>query len=196
MRAELSREGIVNSVEVAYMADESGLEYTFRPVRELSLLQERFPPPSPGILSEIRLLARSGAARFIVEVLPDDLGRVIVPHLPALLLDQAWRAVHLGVNEHESHKEAFSVLVSADRDEFDREVESLRQFHFDAVTVDPTGASSTWSLAALEVAAVVFILWSEREDDRLPYEAGIRWRMKVEQHEGERLEWSLDPLQV
>jgi len=196
MDAEVSREGMVSSVELRYLADESGREYLFRPVRKYSRLQERFPPPAQGILSEIRLLARSGSARFVVRAGPGDLGREILPHLPALLLDPSWRSVHVSVEEHRSAEEVFSVVAPRELGEWAQEAESLRAFHFDAVTVDPTGTEAGWALAGLEIAAVAFILWLGDEDRRPAYDAGVRWELGVEREEGKRLDWRLEPLQV
>ena len=196
LEVEVSREGMVSAVELRYLVDESGSEYLFRPVRQYSRLQERFPPPSQGILSEIRLLARSGSARFMVRTEPEGSGREILPFLPALLLDPSWRSIHVSAEPHPSADEAFSLAVPADMDEWAQEAESLRGFHFDAVTVDTTGTPRGWGLFALDVAAVAFLLWREEDDRRSAYESGVRWDLKIERREGERLEWNLEPLQI
>ena len=194
--AEVNREGMVSAVELRYLADESGKEYLFRPVREFSRLQERFPPPSQGILSEIRLLARSGSARFLVRTEPVELGPEIVPHLPALLLDPSWRSVHVGTEEHAGALEVFSITAPSSLAAWAKEAEGLRLFQFDAVTVDPSGTPAGWAFAALDVASVAFILWHGAEDKRSAYESGIRWELSVERSEGMRLEWELQPLHV
>jgi hypothetical protein len=198
VEAELVREGIVTPVEVRYLASGSGEEYVFRPRRGASPLEDRFHPPPPGILSEVRLLARSGSARFLVRCTPEDLGREIIPHLPALLLDPSWRSVHVVARDGGSPVEegVFSLQAAKEADAWKREAEGLRAFHFDAVSVDPTGADPEWPLAALEMAAVAFILWDERLGRRRAHEAGIRWELGVARAEGQSLDWRLDPLKT
>lgn len=191
---QLNREGMVTPVEVRYLSDESGHEYLFRPVQERSILQDRFPPPSPGIMSEIRLLARSGSARFVVTVTPKELGHEILPHLPLLLLDPSWRSIYINAMEQKAADEAFSLHMPADPEMWASELETLRAFHFDVVTVDLTGNQADWAGTALDVASVAFLLWPMDEDRRPAYDAGIRWELHIERMEGDHLEWSLEPL--
>ena len=189
----MARNGIVTPVEVRYLCDETGAEYLFRPAQERSALQERFPPPSPGVLSEIRLLCRSGSARFIVTAEPETLGHEILPHLPLLLLDPSWRSIYVNAAEQKAAREAFSIEMPKDPKLWASELETLRAFHFDVVTVDLTGNAESWASSALDVAAVAFLLWPNTTDRRLAWEAGIRWELHLRM-DGQRLDWSLDPL--
>jgi len=192
----LTREGIVHAVEARYMGDESGRELLFRPVREKTILQERFDPPARGVLSEIRLLARSGSARFVVTTEPESLGHELLPHLPTMLLDASWRSIYVTDHVQAAADEAFSVELSRDdREAWVREFEELRPFHFDVVTVDLPHGDGEWVGPALDVAAVAFLLWESSRDRRVAHEAGIRWELRVHEAEGERLEWALEPLQ-
>ena len=190
--ARLNREGMVTPVEVLYLADESGHEYLFRPVSQSSVAHDRFPPPVPGILSEIQLLARSGSARFVVTTAPEALGHDILPHLPTLLLDAAWRSVHIHASE--GANEAFSVRMPQDPEKWATELDALRDFHFDVVTVDLPGNRSGWADTALDVASVAFLLWPRGEDRRTAFDAGIRWELHIARSDQDRLEWTLDPL--
>jgi MshEN domain len=192
--AEVNREGMVTPVEVQYLADESGAEYLFRPVHHVTQLQERFPPPAPGILSEIRMLARSGSARFIVIGEPTELAHEILPHLPTLILDPSWRSIYLTDPESSAADEAFSVELPEDEDGWAAELDSIRGFHFDVVTVDLPGDPGKWLQSALDIAAVAFVLWHGDVDTRVAHDAGIRWSLSLEAQDGGRLEWSLGPL--
>lgn len=192
--ADLSRAGIVSPLVVQYLADESGSEYLFRPREVESPVAERFAPPPAGVLSEVRLLARSGTARFIVTAEPDALGPEILPHLPALLLDPSWRSIYLHARAQAAAGEAFSVTMPRDVDEWPAELESLRSFHFDVVTVDISGGSRQWAKELLDVAAVAFLLWNVDDDPAHAHAAGIRWRLHITRSAGEHLEWSLDAL--
>ena len=190
---QLSRQGMVTPVDVRYMADETGSEYLFRPSHERNVLQDRFPPPTPGILSEIRLLSRSGSARFIVTANPESLGHDILPHLPTILLDPSWRSIYVHAVDQKAAGEAFSLRMPMDSEEWASELDTLRAFHFDVVTVDLTGNAESWAASALDVASVAFLLWSPELDRRPAWEAGIRWELRLEM-DGGRLDWSLVPL--
>lgn len=192
--AELNRAGRVLPLTVHYLADESGSEYLFkvRPVE--AELEERFPPPAAGILSEVRLLARSGTARFIVTVEPEALGHEILPHLPALMLDPSWRSVYLHARAQPAAGEAFSVTLPSDPESWNEELESLRAFHFDVVTVDLSGGERAWAQQALDVASVAFLLWGNEEPTRPAHDAGIRWELHIAKGGEGRLDWSLEPL--
>jgi hypothetical protein len=192
--AQLNREGVFTPVEVRYLADEAGHEYLFRPLKEESLLRGLFPAPNPGILSEIRLLARSGSARFVVTSEPGAFGHEILPHLPLLLLDPSWRSIHVYASEHKAADEAFSLRLARDPHQWTTELEKLRAFHFDVATVDLAGNGDDWASAALDVASVTFLLWPMERDPRPAYDAGIRWELHVARDEGGALEWSLEPL--
>lgn len=192
--AQMNREGIVSPVEVRYMGDETGKEFLFRPVHEHSILQERFPPPPAGILSEVRLLARSGSARFVVLADPHEFGYEILPHLPLLLLDPAWRSIYVNDKEGEAAGEAFSLELTGGPEEWKEELETLRAFHFDVVTVDLSGPPSGFLEQCLDIAACAFIRWPEGEKLRSAYEAGVRWELKIQKKEGGHLEWTLEPI--
>jgi hypothetical protein len=192
--AELHRAGSVLPLDVSYMADESGREYLFRPRRIRSSLEERFPPPASGVISETRLLARSGTARFIVTAQPPEVGQEILPHLPSILLDPSWRSVHVSLGDRAGADEAFGLRVPKDPATWATEIEQLRAFHFDVVTVDLTGAEKSWTESALDIASVAFLLWPDAQDPRPAYEAGIRWQIRIERDVGDHLEWSLEPL--
>lgn len=192
--AELTRAGIVTPVEVLYLADESGHEFLFKPTRSRPQLSDRFALPNAGIMSEIRLLARTGSARFVVTTDPPELGHEILPHLPPLLLDPSWRSIYINAEDQAAADEAFSVRMPTDPERWAAELETLRAFHFDVVTVDLTGNQSAWASSALDVASVAFLLWQQEDDLRPAYEAGIRWQMHIRREEGDHLEWSLEPL--
>jgi len=193
--AELAREGILHAVEVRYLGDESGRELLFRPGRERTVLGERFDPPPREILSEVRLLARSGSAGFLVTATPPALGHEIVPHLPLLLFDPSWRSIHVTDRPRPASQGIFSVELPADAPEAWRdEIEALRPFHFDVTTLDLSGPPERWIDPALEVASVAFLRWRVDDDPRVAREAGIRWELTIAREEGEgRLGWRLAP---
>jgi hypothetical protein len=197
LAAELTWQGFQHPVELRYLSSGPGEEYLFTPVRAASTLEDRFPAPPASVLSEIRLLARSGSARFLVFSDPPELAGEILPHLPTLLLDPSWRSVHLlPWQAAEPRDEVFTVTVPTDPDRSPREIEALRTFHFDAISVDGRAADPEWALGALDAASVAFVLANERTERRSAFEAGIRWELRIERSLGESLTWSLEPLQA
>ncbi|HKJ03387.1 MAG TPA: hypothetical protein VJ997_13060 [Longimicrobiales bacterium] len=192
--ARLNREGTVTSVEVRYLADEAGHELLFRPVHERTVHQERFPPPVPAILSEILLLARSGSARLVVTATPDELGHDILPHLPTLLFDPSWRSIFIHAAERRAADAPFGLRLPTDPHLWAAELEALRAFHFDVVTVDLPAHREDWVGTALDVASVAFLLWPMEADRRPAYDAGMRWELHIAGGWEDRLEWTLEPL--
>ena len=103
-------------------------------------------------------------------------------------------AVGHNTQDNDAAEEAFSLKMPSDPELWATELETLRAFHFDVVTVDLTGNRSDWASSALDVASVAFLLWPMEEDRRPAYDAGIRWELHVERTGGDHLEWSLAPL--
>jgi type IV pilus assembly protein PilB len=126
--ARLSRAGTTTPVEVLFLSDESGSEYVLRPSRREGSGQRRFPLPPSGVVSEVRLLARSGKARFVVSADPVEVGHELLPHLPDLLFDPGWRSIHLHADDRGGETEVFSRKLPADPHEWPAELEALRAF--------------------------------------------------------------------
>ncbi|MDH3270154.1 MAG: hypothetical protein OEN56_02405 [Gemmatimonadota bacterium] len=191
--AGVSRSGDVAPVGVECLTDESGCEYLFV-ARDLQpALEERFTPPPEGIVSEIRILARTGTARFAVTTDPPQLGHEILPHLPALTLEPLARGIYLSAREEPAGTGTFSVTLPPDPSTWEREIEALRAFRFDVVTVDLSSGDSAWASSALDVASVAFLLWSDA-DLEPARQAGVRWRLHIERGDGRELRWSLESL--
>ncbi len=192
-RGQVNREGIITPTEVDYLSGPGGREFLFEPIEERSGVHDRFPPPASGVLTEIRLLARSGAARFAVRA-DAELGAEILPHLPHLLLDPSWRALHVGRKRVEA--DVFQVVVPSDAAGREAELEALRAFGFDVLTADLAELGEDALDGLADVAAVVFLLWPGEPDHATAHDAGIRWELRIERGSGDQLDWSLEPLRA
>jgi len=181
------------TVLVHYLADESGCEYLFRPTPAEEATGPRFAPPPEGIVAEVRLLARTGKARFVVTAEPADLGHDVLPHLPEMLFDPGWRSIYVHADERRGEVEVFSRRLPADPGAWSAELEALRAFHFDVVTVDLEGGGADWADAALDLASIAFVLWT-REDLGPAHSAGVRWRLHLARV-ADTIEWRLEPLE-
>ena len=193
---ELARTGYSTSVEIQFLADESGQEYLFRAQPPAPSSRVSFPAPPGGIVAEVALLARSGNARFVFTCAPPELGHELLPHLPELLLDPLCRSIYVHSRERPVALEVFSRRLDKDRSTWRSEIESLRAFQFDAVAVDLAGGEGDWLTSALDLGAVSFLLWADGADIGPALEAGIRWHLHVARRKEGHLDWSLEPLPV
>ncbi len=188
--------GATSSVHVTYLSSPGAVEILFRPRHDASRAPSRLGPPPAEILTEIRLLARTGAARVAVTSEPPGLSTSALPHLPALLLDPSWRSVHLGEADDEMPATVFTYQFSG-RDASTRSeaLEELRGFAFDVLTVDLSTSDTEWLIDLLPVAPATFVRQSASADPGALREAGLRWRLHLEEEGEERLVWSLQPLE-
>jgi hypothetical protein len=193
--ARLSRAGRSTPVQVHFLSDESGCEYLLVPSDAESTARWRFSPPPAGVVSEVRLLARTGKARLVVTTEPDGLGHELLPHLPEMLFEPGWRSIYVHAGERAGELEVFSRQLSSDPETWASELEALRAFRFDVVAVDLDRGDADWAEAALDVASVALVLWSGGGLERAR-EAGIRWHLHVARSAADELEWRLEPLHV
>lgn len=194
--ARLTVDGVTSDVDCQYLTHSRGTELLVQPSQDLVRVGDRFPQPPAGILSEIQILARSGSARFVVRANPHSLGEKLLPHLPSLLLEREWRALYLTDKSGRALDEVFSVKLPKDPEAMKRQFDSLRPFRFDVVTADITGAAAPWAADVLDLAASAFLLWEVEGDWKAVHDAGVKWEIRIEEQEGEHLEWSLEPLAV
>jgi type IV pilus assembly protein PilB len=191
---ELRRGGPAIPVEVHYLADESGQEIVFRTRPPAPPETVAYPDPPQGIVSEVRLLARSGAARFVVTTHPPELGHAILPHLPELLLDRTWRGIYLHAKERDAASGTFSQRLSDAPEAWRGEIDALRVFQFDVATIDLAGSERGWMTSALDLASIAFLLWTSGADPEPVLAAGIRWHLHIAARADGVLDWSLEPL--
>jgi len=190
----LNRRGMVGSVNVRYLADASGEELLIRPVEEAATTDPGFSLPPDGIVSEVRLLARAGAGRFIVTADPMDLGHDVLPKVPDVLLDPHWRSIYVHDQDRSVSERAFSLRLPEEEDQWAGELNALHGFRFDVVTVDLQGSPDAWLAEALGIASVAFVLWPAGADRDAARRAGIRWELNIAKGSDDQLEWSLNPV--
>ena len=196
--ARLSYRGAEFGVEVRSLEAERGREILIRPVRDEEPLDDRFFPPPSSVVGEVRLLARSGVARFAVMTEPPELRGRLLPSLPSLLLGPSYRVVHL-TDEADFPPEGVTPYVLTlpvpsgpeDREVFLRE---LRAFRLDAISASLSGDPASWLAGVAGAASVVFVSLADPETRPALLKAGIGWRLQVREEEGGRLDWEIRPL--
>lgn len=194
---ELVFGGVVLPVRVRFLASGGQpSELVFEPFRTGGSRRGEFTAPPPAVVSEARLLANSGSARFMVTASPADLGPRIIHHLPALLFGTEIRSVAVTGEGRPRIDDVLSQEVPQETPARLRLLEELRAFYFDAVSSDLSGSPEAWLDGVLDIAQTVFALWPAAMDPALAYRAGIRWRLHIVEAEGGHLDWSLSPLET
>jgi hypothetical protein len=180
--------------EVRSLEGEGGREILFRRRDDLDAAARRFTPPPEEVVSEVRILARSGAARILTVGRPPEAAGEVLVHLPTLFFEEGVRAVHLyGGGVHEGP--GLGIPLSGETDERRKAIEGLRPFQFDIVTVALDRLDSTSLSMALDAAAVCFVLGEGPGDEQAAFDAGVRWRLDLTREQGGHLEWALHALE-
>jgi hypothetical protein len=176
------------------LADESGIEFVFLPTGEPEVLSPTFRSAPDAVVEEVAELARAGRARFLFTSAPATLGPDLLPHLPRLLLDEHWRSIYVNAEGRTVADEVFSVDVGSDRSTWPARLDSLKAFHFDAVTADLAGADEATINSTLDLAPVAFLLASDSDQAGEVHAAGVNWRLHVEEDSRGFLDWNLELL--
>ena len=185
--------GLNYAIEASFMNSPTGKEYLFTRVEEWAKIHERFPPPSSNVLSEVKLLVRSGSARFALTTSPADEAREVLPFLPHLFFDSSWRSVHL-VSEEQQLEDIFLATIPKEAKGRREALAALKPFRFDAVTAGLDGPLGDWIEEVLGVGRVTFIPCSSDADRKVAEKAGVQWELQARRGEGGKLDWSLLPL--
>jgi hypothetical protein len=158
------------------------------------MIEERFPPAPAALVTEIRLLARTGTARIAVTGDPESLAREILPYLPMLLLDPAWRALHL-TDRLEDAPESVLTYEILEESQSIAAVEELHAFRFDVITVDLSTPQEAWLSDILALSPVTFVRYGASGDLSKARMGGLRWELGIREQDEGKLAWHLDPLQ-
>jgi type IV pilus assembly protein PilB len=191
--ALLDLDGPAVPVEVRWIEGQGGREILFRRLEDPGAPAVRFTPPPAGVLAEVRLLARSGAARFVVTGEPSTVAREILPHLPGFFFERDRRSVHLHDGSGEGGP-GLGIRLPHDPEERVLRIDALRPFHFDIVTVALERLDATSLSRALDTAAACFLLGLRPEDTTVARQAGVRWRLHLVRSAGGHLDWTLESI--
>jgi hypothetical protein len=190
--ARILWEGTDVPVQARTLRTAGGEEILLEPVAAGPQAEGDLAPPPASVISEVRLLCRSGAGRFAVRTEPPELASSLLPELPSLLMGSGVRSLHLVSGEPSS--EAFVLRAPEDAEARRTFLRDLRAYQLEALTVDLPEAAETWADDAVAVAATVFFPLRHPGDREALLEAGVGWELDVRREEGSRLAWSLRPL--
>jgi type IV pilus assembly protein PilB len=140
----------------------------------------------PNLVTELRLLARSGNARVGVGSLPVATARAVVPSLPTLALGVQARAAHIS----ESGEGARVYTLRAERN--DAFADLVASYELDALTLDlPAVGYPVQQL--LRAAPISFMILDEPEERAAPGDWGINWLLTISGQPGSHA-WDLRAL--
>ncbi|TVP43927.1 MAG: hypothetical protein EA350_12685 [Gemmatimonadales bacterium] len=182
--AELEWGGTVLPVRLRRVVSDSGEELLLD-LRTSPAEPASFDPPPTSILDEVRLLARSGAGRFVVRTRPETLASEILPHLPRILLGPHVRAVHLR-EENNGAGGLFALGVPSSEEEMLQLLTRLQPFRMEAITADLPSWTPALLAAMGRSGGAVFV----RIPDSLR-DPAFGWRLEIFAEDGGRLRWQV-----
>jgi hypothetical protein len=146
---------------------------------------EDLPEPPASFRRDLRILVERGSPRFGVRIDGGD-PEALLAALPRLALGRQARSVHLSPNpEGEGLRMGLP--------ESPEELETLKDFRFDVLTLYPDEAPERWirQLAPIRSACFVHMAGSELREAFV--DAGVRWEIEIREEDGE-WSWRLFPI--
>jgi hypothetical protein len=174
-------------LDVRALVGTGGLELLFRPAekgRRGGVAGGVILPPT--LVTELRLLWRSGSARVGVGSASIEYARALLPLLPALALGDNVRSVHLD----DGTGGATTYSLRAEQNDAFPDV--IASFELDAVTLD-LPARGYPVVALLRTAPLAFMILDEPEERAAPMEWGINWLLTITGQPGSHA-WDLRAL--
>jgi hypothetical protein len=171
--ATVERNGGSVPLEAQALVGAGGAELMFRPLENLPIAPaaaEILLPPS--LMTELRLLWRSGAARIAVHADRLEAARALLPLIPALAVGEHVRAVH--VNETGEGGSAYT-LRGETSEAF---AAALASYELDAITIDLPGTEYPLH-GLLRAAPLSLMLLDEDEQTARTREWGVNWLLTI-----------------
>jgi hypothetical protein len=185
--ASLKHGGSFVRVDAQALVGAGGIEYLFRPLSAAAASRAlaRGMQLPPGIVAELRLLARSGRAVIAVASKDAELARGVLPYLPSLVRQAFVRAVHLCASDG-ALAPVYTIHPQPHQDLF----EVLEAYHFEAITVDLP--ISDYPMGQILRAAPLSFAYLAEEDwqSRLA-DLGIRWILSADRDARGAIGWEL-----
>jgi type IV pilus assembly protein PilB len=184
--ATLVRSGVNLQLEAQALVGAGGSELLFRPLQNLpgaAASAELVLPPT--LVTELRLLRRSGSARVGVQAHQVETARALLPLLPSLVVGEHVRSIH--VNATGEGGSAYA-LRAEPTDVF---AETIATYEMDAITIDlPLTGYPIRGL--LRTAPLAFMLLPE-SDARTARHLGVNWLLTISGEPGS-FTWDLHAL--
>jgi hypothetical protein len=169
----LERGGVTVQLEAQALVGVGGAELMFRPLRNLPIAPaaaELLLPPT--LMTELRLLWRSGAARIAVHAERAETTRALLPLIPALAVGEHVRAVH--VNTTGEGGSAYTLRGEPEESFAD----IVATYELDAITIDlPEQGYPLHGL--LRAAPLSLMLLQHGEASGRTRDWGVNWLLSI-----------------
>jgi hypothetical protein len=171
--ATLDRSGTTLPLEVEGLIGAGGAELLFRPLPHTMAAPAAAQILIPtALLTELRLLWRSGAARIAVKAERVEAARALLPLLPSYAVGEHVRAVH--VNETGEGGTAYTLRA----DPGEAFAESLADYALDAITIDlPSSGFAVRAL--LRAAPLTLFLLRDAETRDIVEQWDANWLLTI-----------------
>jgi hypothetical protein len=185
--AAMDRVGTTIPIEAQALVGAGGAELMFTPLQNAPMAPasaELILPPT--LMTELRLLWRSGSARIAVEAERLETARALLPLIPSIAVGEHVRAVHVN-----STGEGGTVYTLRAEHE-DSFAESVATYELDAITIDlPSDGYPLHGL--LRTAPLALILLHDPVDASPTQEWGVNWLLTISGEPGS-FAWQLRAL--
>lgn len=185
--AEVEHAGMTLPLEAQALVGAGGAELLFRPLQNAPLAPaaaELVLPPT--LMTELRLLWRSGSARIAVQAERRESARALLPLIPSIAVGEHVRALH--VNETGEGGSVYT-LRGEQSDTF---AETVATYELDAITLD-LPAEGYPLRGLLRAAPLALILMHEPLDETPTQDWGVNWLLTISGEPG-RFTWQLRAL--
>lgn len=189
-RAELECHGVRMRVDVSYLGSRGGTELFIRPASGAG--PDDIAPPGPSVVSEICELVRSGDTFIRVVCDPPALHAALLPRIPSFVLSESIRSIHLTDRPGDLPRHAASLRLSRDPDQANVQIQSIRSFEFDVITVDLTQPSPDEITMIAGLAPTVFAVIPDATAIQFPSHRS--WELIIKENDQGRLDWRLQRL--
>lgn len=182
-------EGAELPVVIRILRTPAGQEILLRPGRDRPDDDPLLAPPPPSLVSDVRMLVRSGNGRFALSGTSSELVDRLLPGIPHLLLGPAVRTAHLVSGG--TGAAGFTVTVPSAGPERTRFLGEFRAFRLDMVTAALDAPVAAWEPEVSRAAAASLVPLLTEGDRTALEQVGVPWEIRVHELEDGALEWEL-----
>ena len=171
--ADVEHSGLTLPLEAQALIGAGGAELMFTPLKNAPLAPAAAELVLPTtLMTELRLLWRSGSARIAVRAERPESARALLPLIPSIAVGEHVRALHVNTSGEGG---SVYTLRAEDNDSF---AETVASYELDAITLDlPAEGYPVRSL--LRAAPLALVLLQEPLDEIPTQDWGVNWLLTI-----------------
>ena len=192
-QAEMEFHGLYSRVAIACLRSRGGTELYIQPIDGGQT--DEIPPPDHAIASELSGLVHSGGVRIRVVCDPPSLYALLLPRIPAIVLTDPVRSIHVTDHDTESPTHVVSLRLSTDAAEREAQLATIRDFRFDVVTAELSDPSPGELEEVAGLAPSLLAAVPEPDPDAARFDRFQRV-LRIEGEYPGRLDWRLHDIET